>query len=44
VSDHKVPFAVLRSPPKYSLTKSKLRFWRHRKPCNRHFLNRHTYC
>jgi hypothetical protein len=26
VSVHKVPFAVLRSPPKYSFTKSKLRF------------------
>jgi len=41
VSVHKVPFAVLRSPPKYSFTKSKLRFWRLRKPCNWHFLNRH---
>jgi len=35
---------VLRSPPKYSFTKSKLRFWRLRKPCNWHFLNRHSYC
>ena len=41
---HKVPCAVLSLPPKYSFTKSKLRFWRLRKPCNRHFLNRHTYC
>jgi len=41
ISVHKVPFAVLRSPPNYSLTKSKLRFWRLRKSCNWHFLSRH---
>jgi len=44
VSVHKVPFAVLRLQPKYLFTKSKLHFWRLRKPCNWHFLNRHTYC
>jgi hypothetical protein len=42
VTVHKVPLASLRLPPKYSFTKSKLRFWRLRKPCNWHFLNRHN--
>jgi len=44
MSVHKVPFAVLRLPPKQSFTKRKLRFWRLRKPCNRHFQNRNMIC
>jgi hypothetical protein len=44
VSVHKVPFAALRSSENYSFTMSKLRIFGLRKPCNWHFLNRHTYC
>ncbi|MDN5291272.1 MAG: hypothetical protein PWQ06_1511 [Anaerophaga sp.] len=44
VSVHKVPFAVLRSSENYTFTMSKLRIFGLCKPCNRHFLNRHTYC